>query len=110
MQHYWYLVTAIVCEVIATSALKAADGLRVPGPTVLVIAGYAGAFYFLSLTLRTMPKGIAYAIWCGVGQVLVMVIAWVVYRQTLDTAALAGISLIIAGVLMLTVVSRSTTP
>lgn len=105
--HYWYLTIAIISEVIATSALKAADGLRVPGPTVLVIAGYACAFYFLSLTLRTIPVGIAYAIWSGVGQVLVMFIAWVLYRQALDAAALAGISLIIAGVLVLTLLSKS---
>jgi small multidrug resistance pump len=105
--HYWYLTIAIISEVIATSALKAADGLRVPGPTFLVVAGYACAFYFLSLTLRTIPVGIAYAIWSGVGQVLVMFIAWVLYRQVLDLAALAGIALVIAGVLVLTLLSKS---
>jgi len=63
--HYCYLVLAIVCEVVATTALKAADGFRAPGPTLLVLVGYTAAFYLLSLTLRTMPVGIAYAIWSG---------------------------------------------
>lgn len=105
--HYFYLGTAIFFEVVATSALKAADGFRAWGPSVLVIAGYSAAFYFLSLTLRTMPVGIAYAIWSGVGQGLVMLIAWVLYRQTMDTAAFFGIGLILSGVLVLTLLSKS---
>ena len=104
---YVYLVTAIVCEVIATSALKASDGFRVLGPTVLVLVGYTAAFFLLSLTLRTIPVGIAYAIWSGVGQVLVMCLAWVLYRQTLDTAALVGIALILLGVIVLALFSKS---
>lgn len=102
-----YLVIAILSEVVATSALKAADGFRVPGPSVIVVLGYIAAFYFLSLTLRTIPVAIAYAIWSGVGQVLVMVIAWFMYRQALDAAAIAGIALILAGVLVLTLWSNS---
>lgn len=105
--HYYYLTIAIVCEVVATSALKAADGFRSVGPSLLVISGYAAAFYFLSVTLRTVPVGIAYAIWSGVGQVLVMVIAWVLYRQALDLAAFVGIGLILCGVLVLTLVSTA---
>jgi small multidrug resistance pump len=105
--HYFYLGTAIICEVLATSALKAADGFRVLGPSVLVIVGYSAAFYFLSLTLRSIPVGIAYAIWSGVGQTFVMLIAWVLYRQTLDTPAFIGIGLIISGVLVLTLLSKS---
>lgn len=105
--HYIYLTIAIVCEVVATSALRAADGFRALGPSILVLAGYTAAFYFLSVTLRTIPVGIAYAIWSGVGQVLVMLIAWVLYRQMLDAAAFVGIGLILAGVLVLTLCSRS---
>jgi len=105
--HYFYLTTAIVCEVIATSALKAADGFRAPGPSLIVLVGYLAAFYFLSITLRTIPVGIAYAIWSGVGQVLVMLIAWIMYRQTLDLPAFFGIGLILAGVLVLTLLSKS---
>ena len=104
---YLYLGSAILCEVVATSALKAADGFRAPGPTLIVLVGYTAAFYLLSLTLRTVPVGIAYALWSGVGQVLVMLIAWVMYRQRLDAGALAGIGLILAGVLVLTLCSRS---
>lgn len=104
---YAYLTAAIFAEVVATSALKAADGFRVFWPSLLVIVGYAAAFYLLSLTLRTVPVGIAYAIWSGVGQVLVMLIAWFLYRQTLDAAALLGIGLILSGVLVLTLFSES---
>lgn len=105
--HYVYLMLAILCEVVATTALKAADGFRVPGPTVLVLVGYTAAFFLLSLTLRTVPVGVAYAIWSGIGQVLVMVFAWIVYRQALDLAAVAGIALILAGVLVLAIFSDS---
>lgn len=105
--HYFYLVLAIVCEVVATTALKAADGFRVPGPTLLVLVGYTAAFFLLSLTLRTIPVGIAYAIWSGIGQVLVMVLAWIIYRQSLDIPALLGITLILAGVLVLAIFSDS---
>lgn len=105
--HYVHLVLAIVCEVVATTALKAADGFRAPGPTLLVLVGYTAAFYLLSLTLRTIPVGIAYAIWSGIGQVLVMVLAFVVYRQSLDVPALLGIALILAGVLVLAIFSDS---
>lgn len=101
------LLLAIVCEVVATTALKAADGFRAPGPTALVIVGYVAAFYLLSLTLRTIPVGIAYAIWSGVGQVLVVVFAWWIYGQTLDTPALFGIALILAGVVVLALFSTS---
>jgi small multidrug resistance pump len=93
--------------VVATTALKAADGFRVPGPTLLVLVGYTAAFFLLSLTLRTIPVGIAYAIWSGIGQVLVMVLAWIIYRQSLDIPALLGITLILAGVLVLAIFSDS---
>ena len=104
---YVYLLTAILCEVVATTALKAADGFRAIVPTAIVFVGYSAAFYLLSLTLRTLPTGIAYAIWSGVGQVLVMLFAWVFYRQSLDAPAFAGIGLILAGVLVLALFSKS---
>ncbi len=101
------LMCAILCEVVATTALKAADGFRAPGPTALVIVGYLAAFYLLSLTLRVIPIGIAYAIWSGLGQVLVVLLAWRLYGQWLDPPALVGIALILAGVLVLTLCSKS---
>ena len=102
-----YLILAIVSEVIATSALKAAEGFTRLGPSLIVIVGYASAFYFLSLTLRTIPLGIAYAIWSGVGVALITLIGWVVYQQTLDMAALIGIGLIISGVVVLNLFSNT---
>lgn len=103
-----YLAVAIVAEVIATSALKAADGFTRVGPTLVVIAGYWTAFYFLSVALRGIPVGIAYAVWSGVGIVLISLIAWLLYGQTLDVAAGVGIGLIIAGVVVLNVFSKTT--
>jgi len=99
--NWFYLAIAIVSEVIATSALKAAEGFTQLVPSIVVVVGYAAAFYFLSLTLRTLPIGIAYAAWSGIGIVLVSMIGWFVYRQPLDTAAIIGISLIIIGVVIL---------
>ena len=89
-----FLTVAILAEVIATSALKAAAGFTRPGPAAVVIAGYGISFYFLSLALQAIPVGIAYAIWAGVGIVLITAIAWLVYGQTLDTAACVGLGLI----------------
>ena len=102
------LAIAIVAEVVATSALKASDGFTRLGPSLFAVAGYAVAFYFLSLTLRTMPVGIAYAIWCGGGIVLIALIGWLVLGQKLDAAALGGIALIMAGVAVINLFSKST--
>ena len=102
-----YLGIAIFSEVIATSALKAAEGFTRPLPSLLVIAGYAVAFYFLSLTLRSIPIGITYAIWSGVGLALISVVGWVLYQQRLDTAALIGMGLIVSGVLVIHLFSKS---
>ncbi len=104
---YLYLAVAILAEVVATSALKAAEGFTRPLPSLLVVAGYGTAFYFLSLVLRTLPVGVAYAIWSGVGVALIAVIGWVFYRQALDAGAIAGIALIVAGVLVIQLFSRS---
>ncbi|MFC4821066.1 DMT family transporter [Dokdonella ginsengisoli] len=104
---YLYLAVAILAEVVATSALKAAEGFTRPLPSLLVVAGYGTAFYFLSLVLRTLPVGVAYAIWSGVGVALIALIGWVFYRQALDAGAIAGIALIVAGVLVIQLFSRS---
>ncbi|MCJ0763890.1 DMT family transporter [Variovorax terrae] len=96
--NWLYLFIAIVAEVLATSALKAADGFSRLLPSIVVVVGYGTAFYFLSLTLRTIPVGVAYAIWSGVGVVLVSVAGVVLYKQVLDLPALIGIGLIISGV------------
>ncbi len=105
--NWLYLAIAILSEVIATSALKSADGFSRLGPSLLVVIGYASAFYFLSLTLRSIPLGIAYAIWSGVGVALVSIIGWIIYHQTLNAAALTGIALIIAGVVILSLSSTN---
>ena len=101
------LALAILAEVIGTSALKASDGFSRVGPSVLVVAGYAAAFWFLALTLKHLPVGIAYAVWSGVGTVLITLIGWIVFHQKLPPAAWLGIALIIAGVIVLNVYSRT---
>lgn len=101
------LILAIISEVIATSALKATEGFTRILPTIVVIAGYITAFYLLSLVLKDIPVGITYAVWSGVGIVLITLVAYVSYRQALDPAALAGIALIIAGVLVINLFSKS---
>lgn len=104
---YLYLTIAIVAEVIATSFLKSCEGFTRLTPSILVIIGYSVAFYFLSLTLRSMSVGVVYAIWCGAGIVLVSVIAWLLFGQKLDAPAIAGIVLIIAGVAVINLFSKS---
>lgn len=104
---YVYLLIAIIAEVIATSLLKASDSFTRPLPTLGTIIGYAIAFYCLSLTLRTMPTGIAYAIWSGLGIVLISLVSWALFKQSLDLPAILGLGLIIAGVLVINVFSRS---
>jgi small multidrug resistance pump len=101
-----YLGIAIVAEVIATSALKAAAAFTRPVPSAIVVVGYGISFYFLSLTLKTIPVGVTYAIWCGVGIVLITLVAWLMYGQALDAAAILGLALITAGVVVLNVFSR----
>jgi small multidrug resistance pump len=102
-----YLSIAIVSEVIATSALKSSQGFSRLLPSVLVVSAYASAFYFLSLTLKYLPVGIAYAIWSGVGIMLISAIGVVYFRQMLDFPALVGIAFIIIGVFVLCVLSKS---
>lgn len=104
---YLFLSIAIVAEVIATSALRAAEGFTVLLPSVVAVIGYVVAFYFLSLTLKTMPVGVAYAIWSGVGIVLVSLVALVLYKQVLDLPAMLGMGLIMAGVLVINLFSKT---
>ncbi|WP_028448575.1 MULTISPECIES: DMT family transporter [Chitinibacter] len=108
MKPWLILLLAIVAETIATSALKASEGFSKLGPSLIVIAGYGVAFYCLSLTLRTIPVGIAYALWSGIGIVLITVASWWLYGQKLDLAALLGIALIVSGVIVMNVFSNST--
>ncbi|EEA03940.1 small multidrug resistance protein [Burkholderia sp. H160] len=103
---YALLALAIVAEVIATSALRAADGFSRLLPSMVVVLGYGIAFYCLSLTLRSIPVGIVYAIWSGAGIVLITLVALVLYRQVPDVAAIIGLGLIIAGVAVLNLFSK----
>jgi len=104
---YVYLLIAIFGEVIATSALKASNGFSETIPSILVVVGYGIAFYYLSLTLKTLPLGITYAIWSGVGIVAVSIFGWLYYKQPLDLAAIIGMSMIMAGVLVIHLYSKS---
>ena len=104
---YVYLGIAIVAEVFATTFLKLSDGFTKSTEATISLIGYGVAFYFLSLTLKTIPTGIAYAIWSGVGIVLITAVAWAFQGQKLDTPALAGMALIIAGVAVMNLFSKS---
>lgn len=105
--HWLILFIAIAAEVVATSALKASDGFSKLGPSLLVVGGYALAFYCLSLTLKTIPIGMAYAIWSGAGIVLTSLVAFLFFQQRLDAPALLGMGLIVAGVLIIQIFSNS---
>ena len=105
---YLYLGIAIIAEVIATTALRASEGFTQLWPSAISIAGYVVAFYFLSLTLKTMPVGIAYAIWSGVGIVLISLAGWLIYKQLLDLPAILGMGLIMAGVIVINLFSKTT--
>ncbi len=104
---YVYLFLAIVAEVIATSSLKAAEGFTKLGPSLLVVIGYFAAFFLLSLVLRSMTVGIAYAIWSGVGIILLALVGAVAFREIPDTPAVIGMGLIIAGVIVIHVFSQT---
>jgi small multidrug resistance pump len=106
--NYLWLAGAILSEVIATSSLKASEGFTRVLPSVAVVIGYGVAFYCLSQTLKTIPVGVAYAIWSGLGTVLIALVGLVFYKQRLDAAAMAGMGLIIAGVLVMNLLSKST--
>ncbi|GMU47235.1 MAG: QacE family quaternary ammonium compound efflux SMR transporter [Porticoccaceae bacterium] len=99
--HWWYLAGAILAEVLATSALKAAEGFTRPLPSLVVVLGYGIAFYLLSLTLKVVPVGVAYAIWSGVGTGLVALLGWLLFGQVLNLTVLFGLALIVAGVVVI---------
>jgi small multidrug resistance pump len=101
------LATAIVAETTATTSLKASQGFTRPIPSIIVVAGYATAFYCMTIALRTLPMGIVYAVWSGVGIVLISVLGFLVYRERLDAAAIGGIALICLGVLVIQLFSKS---
>jgi small multidrug resistance pump len=108
VKNWLFLLIAIVAEVIATSALKASEGFTKWGPSAVVVVGYAAAFYCLSLTLRTIPVGVAYAVWSGLGIVLITGFAWIYFGQKLDAPALVGMALILCGVIVMNVFSKAT--
>jgi small multidrug resistance pump len=105
---FLFLLLAIVGEAIGTTFLKEADGFTKPIPTAIMVGFYAWTFYFLSLALRSMPTGVAYAIWSGVGVVLITSIAWIYQGQKLDAAAIGGMTLIVAGSVVLNLFSKTT--
>lgn len=108
MNAYIYLAIAITAEVIGTTALKAVDGFSKPLPLALVIVGYGTAFWMLSLVMKTIPVGVTYAIWSGLGIVMISIAALVLYDQKLDLPALLGMGLIIGGVLVIQLFSSTT--
>lgn len=99
--NYLYLLIAIIAEVAATSALKASDGFSRLTPSVVTVVGYSIAFYFLSLVLRSLPVGVVYAVWSGVGVVLITLVGWLLFGQKLDVPAFLGIAMIVGGVIIL---------
>lgn len=106
MKGGFYLFIAIICEIIATTYLKKSDQFSKLIPSLITIAGYAAAFYFLSLTLKTIPVGIAYAIWSGVGIVLITLIGMIAFKQTPDLPAILGLALIVIGVMVINLFSK----
>ena len=105
---FFYLLIAILAEVIATSAMKASDGFSQLRPSVITIIGYAFAIYFLSLTMKSIPVGITYALWSGAGIILVSLVGFFYYKQHLDLAAVIGLGFMIVGILIINLFSKST--
>ncbi|MFM7108983.1 MAG: DMT family transporter [Planctomycetaceae bacterium] len=105
--HWLHLAIAIVAEVVATSFLRASANFTKPLPSLVVVGGYGCAFYFLSLTLDKIPAGVAYAVWSGIGITLISAIGWAFLGQALDAAAVAGMALIVAGVVVINLFSRA---
>ncbi|MCJ2165797.1 MULTISPECIES: multidrug efflux SMR transporter [unclassified Pseudodesulfovibrio] len=104
---YIYLAFAIVCEVIGTSAMQASDGFTRVVPSLVVVIGYGLSFYLLSLVLRSIPMGVAYSIWAGLGIVLIGLVGVVLYKQSLDVPAMLGMGLIVAGVGVINIFSKT---
>ena len=104
---YLLLAIAIVAEVIATSAMKASQNFTVLIPSIISVVGYLIAFACLSFTLKSIPVGIAYAIWSGAGIILISAVGWIFFKQQLDFAAILGLSLMIIGILIINIFSKS---
>jgi small multidrug resistance pump len=107
VKNWLFLLVAIVSEVVATSSLKSSEGFSRFWPSVVVVIGYSIAFYCLALTLRVIPMGVVYAIWSGIGIVLITVVGWLLFDQKLDMPALLGIGLIATGVVVMNVFSKT---
>jgi small multidrug resistance pump len=107
MNHWLALAIAILAEVIATSTMKATNEFTRFWPSLVVVVGYGTGFYFMTISMRVLPIGIMYALWSGVGILVVSIMGWVIYRQVLDFPAIIGMSLIIAGVVVINVFSNS---
>lgn len=104
----WLILTlAIAAEVVATSSLKASEGFTRLWPSAMVVVGYAVAIYLLSLVLKTIPVGVAYAIWSGLGVVLITLVVWLAYGQRIDLPGLIGMGLIVSGVVVLNLFSSA---
>ncbi len=106
-KNWLFLFVAIVSEVVATSALKSSEGFSRFWPSVIVVIGYSIAFYCLALTLRVIPMGVVYAIWSGIGVVLITLVGWFLFEQKLDLPAVLGIGLVAAGVVVMNVFSKT---
>ena len=104
---YFYLLLAILFEVFGTANLKASNEFKILLPSLAVLLGYAGSFYFMSLSLRQLALGTVYATWSGVGMVLVALVGWWFYKEKLDTAGVIGLAFIIVGVILMNLVSKS---
>jgi small multidrug resistance pump len=107
MQSWLFLTLAIIAEVVATSALKSSEGFSRLAPTAVVIIGYVVAFYFLALAIKVIPVGIAYAVWAGLGIVLISLIGWLVFQQKLDAPAIIGMAMILSGVMVINLFSNT---
>ncbi|MES2181439.1 MAG: SMR family transporter [Pseudomonadota bacterium] len=107
MNHWLAIAIAIAAEVTATTALKASNEFTRLWPSLIVVAGYGTAFYFMTISMRVLPVGIMYAIWSGSGIILISILGWLVYRQSLDAPAMIGMGLIITGVIVINVFSKT---
>lgn len=103
-----YLFIAVVAEVLATSALKATNGFTAPLPIIFTVVGYAVALFFLGLTFKSIPMGLAYALWSGAGIILISSVGWIYFKQSLDVAAVVGLGFMIVGIMIIHVFSKST--
>ena len=105
--HYLWLIIAVVAETLGTTAVQASHQFTRLWPSVIVVVSYSVAFYFLSLSLKAIPVGVAYAIWAGLGVVLITLVGWLALGQKLDSAAVAGMGLIVAGVAVINLFSSA---